>query len=93
MFFEEHTKSREIAFRKINLTDDLAKEIDELIAYLEKHGNNDKGVGIYDFALIKGKDTLYSSSDLESWKYKNFVNSYTSKQIKKAIFSTHTSPQ
>jgi len=85
-FFDKSDDKRKIDFQKIKLTKDLINEINKIKDFLENNGNSDKGVGIYYFALIEGNDTLYSSSDLESWKYKNFVSFYKSGLIKKIIF-------
>jgi len=84
-FFNKTDDKRKIDFQKINLTQNLNNEIDKLKDYLENKGNVDKGIGIYYFALIRGNDTLYSSSDLESWKYSNLVNVYKSNLIKNTI--------
>ena len=87
-FFDTKSDKRKINIQKINLTKDLNNEMDKLKESLENNGNIDKGIGIYYFALIRGNDTLYSSSDLESWKYKDFVNVYESDLIKKTVFKS-----
>lgn len=84
-FFEIHDNSRKIHQRRIRLTKNLNNEIEKTKDYLRNNGNVDKGIGIYFFAIIQDNDTLYAGSELESWKYKNFVAAYKSELIKKTL--------
>lgn len=84
-FFEGNNESRKIKIKNRKLTLDLNTEIDKLKNHLDTNGNLDKKMGIYYYAIIKDQDTLYSSSDLESWKYKDKVGLYRSDILKKHI--------
>ena len=86
-FFDDYNHEiRKIKFKKRKLTTDLNKEINKLKDYLVTNGNQDDNrLGVYYFAIIKEQDTLYSNSDLQSWKYKDKVGRYKSDILIKHI--------
>lgn len=85
-FFDDYNHEiRKIKFKKRKLTTDLNNEINKLKDYLIANGNQDNKSGIYYFAIIKDQDTLYSNSDLQSWKYKDKVGRYKSDILIKHI--------
>jgi hypothetical protein len=44
-------------------------------------------MGIYYYALVHKNDTIYSSFDFESWKYKNKVGIFKTVELKRDILN------
>ena len=50
-------------------------------------GHIDNKMGIYYYALVHKNDTIYSSFDFESWKYKNKVGIFKTVELKRDILN------
>jgi hypothetical protein len=73
-FFVQDEDMKDIVIHKLGYSKRLNNEIDRIIHAIKKENTIDElGFGIYYFAIIRNKDTLYFSRNYRNCKYKNLV--------------------
>jgi len=80
-FFVENDRMK-IHKKTVEISSDLFEEFENVIRkFIEKKNIDSLGIGIYYYAIIHKKDTLYSSTGFKTWKYKNKVMFYDSSEF------------
>jgi|GEM_PF-3195621 hypothetical protein len=81
-------KNRELILFNIPYSKENNKEVDHIIKELNSNGFYDEvGLGIWDFAIIRGKDTLYCDRHYMTWRYNSMVSNYNSKIFNDSLVS------
>jgi len=86
-FFKE-TSARKIDNYQFKISNEAKDEFIKLKKSISDFGHIDNKMGIYYYAFVHKKDTVYASSDFESWKYKNKVGVFKTVQLKKEILNS-----
>lgn len=85
LFYNQNSDSYNIVTKTIVIDNQLGNQLEKVKNHIVEKGKKDTGMGIYYYSIIFNKDTLYSSSDLKSWKYKDLIGFYENDMLISSI--------